>query len=152
MNSTLTQNQYKSWLIDNASSWSIAGTIRSSYTLTTTKLEKYCRLILRYNPDIRQILYVIELDSDPYSDETDQICHYTRKIVLGTHAHLLVDTASRFVDKPLPNSVQRNQPFFIPFWKKMHPGEVKNYVKYNLPKMKKDGSNWGLVLQEVLQE
>ena len=148
MNSTLTQDQYKGWLIDNASSWSYASTIRSSYNLTATKLEKYCSLILRYNTDIRQILYVIELDSDPYSTETDVESYYTRKIVLGTHAHLVVDTASRFVDRPLPSSVLREQAFFIPFWKKMHPGEVKNYVKYNLPEMKKDGSNWGLVLQK----
>ena len=129
MNSTLTQDQYKGWLIENTSSWSYAGTIRSSYNLTATKLEKYCNLILRFNTDICQILYVIELDSDPYSTETDVESYYTRKIVLGSHAHLVVDTAGRFVDRPLPSSIQREQAFYVPFWKQMCPGEVKHYVK-----------------------
>lgn len=146
MNSTLTQNQFNDWLV--SSSWDYAGTIRSSYTLTTTKLEKYCKMILSFNPELLSMIYVIEFDSDPYSDETDHECYYTRKIVLGAHAHLLVNSEGRFVEVPLPHNILRSKPFYIPFWKKMTPGEVKNYVKYNLPKMDKAGNNWGLVLRE----
>lgn len=142
---TLSHNKFQDWLVSSNGNWDIAATIRSPFPLNTVKLEKYCSLILQHNSRILSILYVIESDSDPYDSETGQESYITGKVEIGTHAHLLVNTGGESVRNPVKMDAFKNQPFWIPFWKKMHQGEVKNYIKYNLPKMKKDGSNWGIV-------
>lgn len=146
---TVSQDRFKDWLVSSDCNWDIAATIRSPYRLNTVKLEKYCNSILQHNSSILSILYVIESDSDPFDTETGQESYVTEKIEIGTHAHLLVNSGGKTIGNPVKMDIFKNQPFWIPFWKKMTLGEVKNYIKYNLPKMKKDGSNWGIVLQQL---
>ena len=136
---------FKNYLL-NSNVWNYSATIRSSFKLSDFKLEKYCSNIISWNPSIKAIIYVLEQDSDPYSTDSMGECYYTNYIYDGNHAHLIINTEGHEIERPIPARFNHKLPYFIPYWEKIK--GIKNYIKYNLPKISKSGENWGIVLQD----
>ena len=125
---TTTQKyQYADWL--KGIGFNYTATLRSPFSLTQAKMDKYTNVLLKQNKDIETIYYTIEKDSDPYSKAQDiQESYRTEQTSTGNHAHLLIKTKNNRKVELVNNNLYR-QPYTIPYYDEVNDlNAISHYI------------------------
>lgn len=134
---TTQKHQYAEWL--KGIGFNYTATLRSPFSLTQAKMDKYTNVLLKQNKDIETIYYTIEKDSDPYSIAQDiQESYRTTRTSTGNHAHLLIKTKNNRKAELVNNNLYR-QPYTIPYYEEVK--DLHAISHYIVKDLKEDNYN-----------